>query len=155
MGWVALSLRKQSIKAAIADDELRLLQISRNIRSIQRHSGYDQSVFNSQKTQELNDAKEAYDEVRDRRPSVDSDDYAEWKEEFAEAKEDYEAQKVDINDYYDGISEELEQDAQEQQTALEDEQTQVETELQALQAELESVSEAISNDIKSSAIKFS
>ncbi len=154
MGWVALSLRKQTLKAGIAEEQLRLLQISREIRSIQRELSAEKSIYQIDKDEELRDAREEFNEVKQARVSTDDPGYSDWRMDYDIAQQEYQEQKLDINEYYDDIFNELEEEAQDRQTDLEDEQASVEAQMQAMQAELESVSEQISTDIKSSAIKF-
>ena len=104
MSWVTLTLRKLTLRAEINSLELRDIQMSRQIRSIQRNLSYEQSIYNNSKQHELNAAKSAYLEIRDDRPETDSDEYADWQLDYSAAREDYEAQKQDINDYYDEIA---------------------------------------------------
>ena len=155
MGWISLSLRKQTLKAGIAQEQLRNLQISREIRSIQRQLSYSQSIYDLDKTNELNAAKDDFNAVKADRPDdINSDAYQEWRQEYDEAKMEYEEAKVEINDYYGDIYNELEQEAQDRQTALEQEQATVEAQMEAMQAELEAVQEQISTEIQNSAISF-
>ncbi len=155
MGWVTLTLRKQTLKACISDSQFRDIQLSRETRSIERHLAYDKSCYNSEKQRELADAKSAYMDIRNKRPSIDSEEYQQWKVEYAEAQEDYQAKKQDIQDYYDDLMEEIELEAKEEQDRIEDEKTTLEAELQAMQSELEAVSEQIKTDIDSSKITLS
>lgn len=155
MGWVTLTLRKLTLKAEISSAQFQDIQLSRQLRSTQRHLSYDQSVFNSEKKAELRDAKAAYMEIRKNRPDIGSEEYENWKVEYANAQEDYQAQKQDIEDYYDDIMEELEQEAQDEETRIQEEQTTLEAQLQAMQAELESVNDQIKSDIDSSKISLS
>jgi len=155
MGWVSLSLRKQSLRQAINDTEMQDIALSRQLRSFQRQSSYDQTIFNNDKTQELRDAKEPLDEMRKNRLSVDDPNYEEWREQYEEAKEDYEAEKLNINDYYDDIMNELEEESSDTESRIVNEQDQLQVQLEAMRQELESVSEAISSDIQSTAIKLS
>ncbi len=154
MGWVALSLRKQTLKAGIAEEQLRLLQLSREVRSVQRELSTEKSIYQIDKDEELRDAREEFNKVKEARVSTDDPGYGDWRNEYDIAQQEYQEQKLDINEYYDDIFTELEEEAQDKQTALEDEQASVEAQMQAMQAELESVSEQISTDIKNSAIKF-
>ena len=154
MGWVTLTLRKLTLRAEISSLELRDIQMSRQIRSVQRNLSYEQSVFNNNKKQELSAAKADYLEIRDNRPEVGSDEYNEWQLEYSAAREDYEAQKQDINDYYDDIMNELEEAATDEETRLQEEQTTLEAQLEAMRSELETVSEQISSDIDSSKLNL-
>ena len=155
MGWISLTLRRQSLQAAIQEHELRDIELSRQTRRVHRQLSYDQSICDADKTSELRAIKESYIAIRDQRPDVSSDEYQEWSQEYANAKEDYEAQKLDINDYYDGINEELETEATDEETRLQDEQTTLEAQLEAMRAELDTVKEQISSDIDSSKISLS
>ncbi len=155
MGWISLTLRRQSLQSAIQEHELRDIELSRQTRRVHRQLSYDQSIYNADKTYELKVAKEAYMAVREQRPDVASSEYAQWAAEYADAKEDYEAQKMDINDYYDGIMEELETEATDEETRIQDEQTTLEAQLEAMRAELETVKEQIKSDIDSSKISLS
>ena len=68
MGWVTLAARKQSLRLAMSNLEMRDLQISRTLRSTQRTMAYEQSIIKNNKAVELRDIKETYEEVRDARP---------------------------------------------------------------------------------------
>lgn len=154
MGWISLSLRKLSLKAAISDGEFRDIELSRQVRQNARNLSYEQSIYNADKTQELNDAREAYTAVRKQRPSVDSDGYADWQNKYADAKEDYEREKNDIEDYYDGIMEELEYDATNEEERITEEQSTLEAQLEAWNSELEAINDQISTDIDNSQINL-
>ncbi len=154
MSWVTLTLRKLTLRAEINSLELRDIQMSRQIRSIQRNLSYEQSVFNNSKKHELADAKSSYLEIRDNRPETDSEEYADWQLDYSAAREDYEAQKQDINDYYDDILSELEEAATDEETRMQEEQTTVEAQLEAMRGELETVNEQISSDIESSKLNL-
>ena len=154
MGWVSLSLRKQTLKECISTEELRLLHISRQIRGAQRELSYEKSVFTRDKNEELKFASQEYDELREDRPSLDSSRYDDWKEKYDDARIEYEREKVEINEYYDQQMSDLEQEAQDMQSQLEDEQTQIEAQKKAMEAELQTVSEAIQQEIQNSAIKL-
>ena len=155
MGWITLTLRKKSLQLNIQEYELRDIELSRQQRRVHRQLSYDQSVCEADRTEELRVSKEKYVAVRNARPSVQSEEYAEWSVEYAIAKEVYEEEKLYINDYYDGINEELETDATDEETRIQDEQTSLEAELEAMRAELETVKEQISSDIDSSKINLS
>ncbi len=155
MGWVTLTLRKQTLKSSINTAEFQDIQLSRKLRATQRHLSYDQSIYNADKSQELKDAKSAYTNIKNQRPSVDSTEYEQWKVDYANAQEEYNAQKQDIEDYYDGIMSELEDEAATEENRVQEEQTSLEAQLQAMNAELETVSEQISSDIDAQKIKLS
>ena len=154
MGWVTLNLRKLSLRSGVNSLELRDLQMSRQVRGIQRNLSYEQSVYNKLKKQELNEAKSEYLKIRDARPDISSDDYAEWQMNYSAANEDYQDEKQDINDYYDDILNELEEAATDEETRLQEEQTTVESQLEAMRSEMESVNEQISSDIENSKLNF-
>ncbi|MBQ8848603.1 MAG: hypothetical protein IJ003_06630 [Candidatus Gastranaerophilales bacterium] len=159
MGWVSLSLRKQTLRAEINAKELRDIQLSREIRAIHRNLSYDQSVYNKDKKRELAAAKEGYLELRANKPerSDDPNDtaYSDWYLEYQDAQADYQEAKVEINEYYDDIMAEIEEEASEREAQLQEEQTQLEAQLEAMRAEFDSVKEQISADIQSSTPKFS
>ena len=154
MGWVTLTLRKLTLRAEINSLELRDIQMSRQIRSVQRNLSYEQSVFNNNKKQELSTAKAEYLEIRNNRPEIGSDEYEQWKLDYSQAQEDYNAQKEDINSYYDDIMQELEEAASDEETRLQEEQTTLEAQLEAMRSELDVVSEQISSDIDSSKLNL-
>jgi len=154
MGWVTLTLRKLTLRGEINSFEMRDIQMSRQIRSIQRNLSYEQSIFNNKKKHELADAKKEYLAIRDARPDVKSDEYQTWQLDYNDAREDFEGQKQDINDYYDDIMNELEEAATDEETRLQEEQTSLEAQLEAMKGELESVSESISSDISSSKLNL-
>ncbi len=154
MGWITLSLRKLSLRAQISDLELQDITLSRQLRGVHRHLSYEKSIFNSDKKNELAEAKAAYDEIRNKRPSVDSDEYKEWSQQYADAKEEYESKKTDINDYYDNIMSQIEEDATDKETDIQEEQTTIEAELEAMRQELQVVSEQISSDIQESKVSL-
>ena len=156
MGWVTLALRKQTLQAEINSAEYQDIQLSRDLRRVQRHLSYDQSIYNADKAQELKDAKDGYKTTRDARPSnIDSKEYAEWEVKYKEAQEDYQEHKSQIEDYYDGIQQELEEDASLEEQAIQEEQAQLEAQLQAMRAELETINEQIKSDIDAQKISLS
>ena len=154
MGWVSLSLRKLSLRANISNLELRDIQISRTLRQTQRQLSYEQSIMKNNRSGELRDIKEVYDEIKGDRPEMDSEEYNEWYMEYQDAREQYEFEKNEIQTYYDDQLAMLEDEAADKEALLQEEQTTVEAQLEAARAELEAVSEQISADIESSAIKF-
>lgn len=156
MGWVTLTLRKQTLKAQINEMEFQDIQMSRQLRSVERHLAYDQSVFNADKTADLREAKADYLALRDKRPKdISSKEYDKWKQDYADAQEDYQARKQDIEDYYSDLCQDLETEATDEEARISDEQTSLEAQLKALQAELETVDEQIKSDIDSQKISLS
>lgn len=155
MGWVTLTLRKQTLKADINETQFQDIQLSRELRAVSRNLSYEKSVFNTKKSSEVESAKETLNKIRDQRPSIESDEYKEWRQEYSDAREEYLAKKQDIEDYYDTVLEDLENDATDNENAKQDEQTQLEAQLEALQAELETVSEQIKSDIDADKISLS
>lgn len=155
MGWTTLTLRKQNLKADINLYEFQDIQLSRQLRAVSRHLTYDQSVQNAAKTEEVNAAKETYDSVRKQRPDIDSDEYADWKQQYDDAQTDYQAQSQDIKDYYDSVMKDLEDESADEENAIQDEQTSLEAQLQAIREELEVVNEQIKSDISSDKITLS
>ena len=154
MGWVSLSLRKLSLRANVSNLELRDIQISRTLRQTQRQLSYEQSIMKNNRSGELRDIKEVYDEIKGDRPEMDSEEYNEWYMEYQDAREQYEFEKNEIQTYYDDQLAMLEDEAADKEALLQEEQTTVEAQLEAARAELEAVSEQISADIEDSAIKF-
>ncbi len=155
MGWVSLLLRKQTLRQSINEHQMQKIALSRQLRSYQRQSSFDETVFNNDKSQELRAAKEPLDALRKERPNVDSDEYKEWQQEYNDAKEKYESEKIDINDYYDGILNELEEEATDEETRITTEQDELQAQLDNMSQELEALSDAISTDIQNTALKFS
>ena len=155
MAWITLALRKQTLKAEISSLNFEDLQLSRERRAVHRHLSYEESIYNTSKKEEIRNAKSAYNEIRDQRPSVaDTQAYEEWKVQYAQAQEDYQAQKQDIEDYYDDLCADLEADAQDREDHLEEEQTRVETQRDAMSAELQAITDQVKQEIEISAIKF-
>ena len=154
MGWITLSLRKQTLKAQISELNTEDIQLSRKQRSVHRHLSYEESVFDAQKKNELRKAKSTYMQMRNLRPDVDSEEYDEWKTAYADAQEDYQAQKQDIEDYYDELKEDIESDSQDEEDAIEEEITRTETQRDAVTAELQALTDQIKTEIQSNAIKF-
>lgn len=155
MGWVSLLLRKQTLRQSINEHQMQKIALSRQLRSYQRQSSFDETVFNNDKSQELRAAKEPLDALRKKRPNVDSDEYKEWQQKYNDAKEKYESEKIDINDYYDGILNELEEEATDEETRITTEQDELQAQLDNMSQELEALSDAISTDIQNTALKFS
>ena len=155
MGWVTLAARKQSLRLAMSNLEMRDLQISRTLRSTQRSSAYEQSIIKNNKACDLKEIKDTYDEVKDARPEdMQSEEYSEWYMEYQSAKEDYEAQRLEITEMYEDQLAMLEEEAADQEAMLQQEQTTVEAQLEAMQAEYDVVKEQISKEIEESAIQL-
>ena len=155
MGWVTLTARKQSLRLAMSNLEMRDLQISRSLRSLQRESVYEQSIIKSNKNTELREIKNVFDEIKEDRPEdKKSDEYAEWSNDYALAKEEYEAEKLDINEMYDDELSRLEEETAEKEADFQREQTTVEAQLEAMQTEYDVVKEQISKEIEESAIQI-
>ena len=167
MGWVTLTLRKKDLKNTISEYELRDIELSRETRSVQRQLAYDQSIFNTDKTQELRKAKANYTAVKGDKVELPEDTsneeamkayntaYEDWKTKYEMAKEDYEAKKVEIEDFYDDQMNEIEQEATDRENDIEQERTTIEAQLQAVRSELESVNDQIKSDIDSSKLTLS
>ena len=155
MGWVTLTARKQSLRLAMSNLEMRDLQISRTLRSAQRSSAYDQSIMKNNKSVELREIKSVYDEVKNDRPEdMQSEEYNEWYMEYQSAKEDYEAQRLEISEMYDDQLAMLEEEMADKEAELQQEQTTVEAQLEAMRAEFDVVKEQISSEIEQSAIQL-
>ena len=172
MGWVTLSLRKQTLQADINELNFQDIQLSRKIRGVQRHLSYETSVFDSEKSASLKEARTDYDSAKKGRPSrseytaenYNGDEdaakeaynqaYDEWKANYDEARENYLADKEEIEDEYDDMKEMLEEEAKNQEDAYNDQKTQVETQRDAENAELQALTDEIKSEIESSAIKF-
>ncbi len=154
MAWITLSLRKQTLKGQINELNNNDVQLSRQQRSVHRHLSYEESVFDTQKKNELRKAKSSYNAIRSQRPDVDSAEYEEWKVEYAAAQEDYQAQKQDIEDYYDELKTDLEQESQDEEDQIEEQITRTETQRDAMSAELQALTDQIKTEIQNSAIKF-
>ena len=155
MGWVTLSLRKQTLQAEINELNFQDIQLSRSIRAVHRHLAYETSIFESEKSAQLKDAKAEYNKAKAGRPKVsDTEAYEEWKVDYEEAKEKYLEDKELIEDYYDDIKTELEEEAKNKEDEYNDEKTEVETQRDAMNAELQAITDEIKSEIESSAIKF-
>ena len=155
MAWITLALRKQSIQRDISEKNCYILELSRSIRATHRHLSYDQSIYNHDKTAELRDAKEAYNQAKQNRPDVsDSEAYEKWKVDYTQAQEEYQAKKCDIEDYYDGINQDLEEEAQMEEDHFNELKTQAETQRDALNAELSALQDEVKTEIQNEAIKF-
>ena len=61
MGWVTLTARKQSLRLAISDHQMRDIELSRKRRRMQRTSAYDIMVMQSNKSLELREIKNRLD----------------------------------------------------------------------------------------------
>ena len=156
MGWVSLTLRKLSLRESINSHELRDIQISRQMRSIHRALSYDQSVHTSAKKLELQEAKEAILDLRDRKPEdYGSNEYNEWYQEYTDAQTDYQEEKMNINEYYDEILNEIEEESTDEETILQEEQTSLEAQLESMRSEFDAVKEQISSDIENTTLKLS
>lgn len=155
MGWVTLTARKQSLRLAISDHQMRDIELSRKRRRMQRTSAYDIMVMQSNKSLELREIKNDYNEVRDARPEDrTSDEYNDWYMEYQEAKENYEAEKLDISETYDQEIAMLEQEKSDAEADIDQEQVTVEAQLEAMNAEFDVVKEQISKEIENSTIKL-
>ncbi len=158
MGWTTLTLRKTELRREHAEQEKRLLQISREKRQLERELHYEETCCSNRKTTELktNEFKQTMDSLKETRPDVsDSEAYQEWQTNYMSAKEDYEAAKVDINEYWDGVISDIEEESADRETLLEQEQTEIEASMEDVSQEIQSVGQAISTDIQSTALKLS
>ena len=154
MGWVTLASRKQSLYLSSNHLELRDLSLSRSTRSTQRDSAYEQSIIKNNKSAELREIKDAYDDVRSERPEdMKSEEYSEWMTDYNMAREDYESQKNEINDYYEDQLANLEQESADKEAEIQQEQQTVEAQLEAVSAEIEAVEEQMTQEIEQSTIQ--
>ena len=154
MAWIALALRKQSLKAQINELNYEDIQLSRKKRAVHRHLSRSKAEYNADKKAELRDIKSEYLETRNKRPEVSSDDYNQWASDYAVVKEDYESRKADIEDYYDDLNEDIEAEAQEEEDYIDEEITRVEAQRDAMNAELNTLNDSIKTYIESDAIKL-
>lgn len=155
MGWVTLTARKQSLRLAISDHQMRDIELSRSKRKMQRTSAYEIMLKQTAKSKELREIKETYNKVRDERPEDrTSDEYNDWYIEYQEAKEKYEADRLDISEIYDQEMAMLEEEKSEAEADIDQEQVTVEAQLEAMNAEFDVVKEQISKEIENSTIKL-
>lgn len=154
MGWITLTLRRDSLEINGNNLEMRDLQLSRRMRTIQKNLAHDQSVFSKNKKSELAKIKATYDEVKNKRTGLEygSDEYNQWQTDYAAAKEEYEAQKLEIENYYTDMNNEAEEESTDKENEIKDEQVTVEAQLESNKTELETVKEQISTDIDQSKI---
>ena len=155
MGWVTLSLRKQTLRAEISSNTFESLQLSREKRQLQRHLNYEKSLFDHKKQGELSAAKAPVNAKRDERPDdVNSDKYSTWKEQYNQIQDAYNSKKQDIEDYYDEISAQLEEEANEREQAIQEQMDELEVQRQDMQAEFDAIKDQIKTEIQNSAISF-
>ncbi len=157
MGWLTLQSRKQTLIAEIHDSELQCITLSRELRSRQRHTSYEQTILNNEKTQRLREIKSQYDAVKDERPEsadMDSNEYKNWLKDYEDAKEDYEYEKLMINDEYDELLQELEEESTDKETEIQEQQATLEANLEAMRNELKALDDQISSDIESQTVNF-
>jgi hypothetical protein len=155
MGWVTLAARKQSLRLAMSNLQMRDLELSRQLRSMHRSSSYEQSIIKNNRAADLKQIKDAYDKVRNARPeSMDDPGYNDWYLEYQAAREDYEHQKMILSEEYDDKLKMLEEEVADKEADIQQEQTTVEAQLEAMKAEFDVVSEQISQEIEDSVIKI-
>ena len=162
MGWVTLSLRKQTLRAEINASQMQSLQLSREKRQLQRHLSYEKSIFDHQKQDKLNAAKAQYkiDDLRKERSDFNpkdegySTEYADWQSRYSIAQDAYGAQKQQIEDYYDDIAQELEEEANEREQRIQEQLDELEVQRQDMQAEFDAIKDQIKTEIQNSAISF-
>ena len=155
MGWVTLAARKQSLRLAMSNLQMRDLELSRSLRSMQRSSAYEQSIIKNNRAADLKQIKDQYDQVRDNRPEdIQSADYNDWYMEYQSAREDYEASKMQISEEYDDQLAMLEEECADKEAEIQQEQTTVEAQLEAMRAEFDVVKEQISKEIEDSVIQI-
>ncbi|MBR5304055.1 MAG: hypothetical protein IKU37_04440 [Candidatus Gastranaerophilales bacterium] len=155
MGWVTLAARKQSLRLAMSNLQMRDLELSRSLRSMQRSSAYEQSIIKNNRAADLKLIKDKYDEIRKNRPSdIQSEEYNDWYMEYQSAREDYEASKMQISEEYDDQLAMLEEECADKEAEIQQEQTTVEAQLEAMRAEFDVVKEQISKEIEDSVIQI-
>jgi len=157
MGWVTLTLRRETLDIEGNNLEFRDTQLSRRLRNVQKNLSHDQSVFNKNKHAELAKAKKPYEEVKARKGDnmeYGSDEYNQWYQELADAKEKYEAEKLDIENRYDDMNNEAEEESTDKENEIKDEQVNVESQLESNKSELEVVKQQISTDIDQSKLNL-
>lgn len=170
MGWVTLTLRKQTLRAQMNSYEFQDLTLSMQRRSLERQKSYDLSSLKVQQASlfapvkdEYQKAKDEYQDYLRNKYSSDEDDSSSsssnnelnlMQMDYQAAKEKYEEDKAAIEDYIDTIKEEVEAEATDKETKLDEEQTEIESILQSVQKEMESVDQQIGTDVQNSAIKF-
>lgn len=159
MGWVSLTLRKESIRESIQNGQLDDINLSRKIRQNSRQLSLDQTLAQNEMQRQINAAKDesGYQELQKQRKdmSVSDPDYENWSKEFSNAQEDFQELKTNIQAEFDIILQNLEEEATDKEQRMSDEQTILEANLEAWNQELQAVSEAISSNIESSKIKLS
>ena len=163
MSWIALSLRKQSLKSEIAESDIQNIKLSRQIRSSQRSLSTNLSAFNARQSKEireleseaLNGHAKSYNEHMAARPSdINSDEYKTWKAELDLLQEDINKAKEAVEEYYDGIQEKTETEAKDYQQTITERQDMLETQRMDMNAELQTLQDEIKTEIEQSAIKF-
>ncbi|MBQ2983252.1 MAG: hypothetical protein IJD57_00440 [Candidatus Gastranaerophilales bacterium] len=158
MGWVTLTLRKESLRQSIHDGQSDDTRMSRTIRANSRQLSLDQTLKQNELQRLIKDAKEdtGYLALEEERKSMSVSDpgYEQWSEEFKQAQEDFQEAKVNLQDEYDIILQNLEEEATDREQRMSDQQVILEANLQAWNAELEAVNEAISSEIEAQKIKL-
>ena len=164
MGWVTLTLRKLSLTESIQNGEMQNLNYSRRLRGIQRQLSFDKTVVMNDRQEEIELAKEDYDDWYDKKPEKTNEDgtenedydkdYEEWSDTLRDKSEEYQDAKLDIETTYDIVLQNIEEAATELETDIQEQQTTLEANLESWRSELESINETISSDIKSSTIKL-
>ena len=161
MGWITLALRQETLDIDCNNLELRDLQLTNELRMVEKNKSHDQSIFNKNKKAELAEIKAKYNKVKDSRPVGDdgkidttSGEYATWQQEYALAKEEYEGGKLEIENYYSDINNENEEEATDKENEIKDEQIDVESQLESKKKESDVVKQQISTDIDWQKVKF-
>ena len=160
MGWVTLTVRKQSLKRQHNDYELQLLEISHSRRQLSRGKQSELSLMNYDKQTEIENLKDStgYNEYKEEYQQAlkdgDKESVSEAAQAYSAAKADFDEQKEYVTQYYDNESEELESETTERENDLDEEQTQIEAIIESISQEIESVGQQISSDIQGSTIQL-
>lgn len=164
MGWVTLSLRKMALKQRISNLEYRLVQLSQEQQSLANSSSYAQrelGMIQNQKTAQLSlnrmnllkQARNTYS-ANSSDNSTTSQDYLDLQTALDEINLNYQFEQMNMESIFQAQQDSMLQEINNRQQQLELEQEQVQTQLSAARAEEEQLSEAVSQDIKNSAIKL-
>lgn len=159
MGWITLTLRKQTLLIEHNELELEDLELSRQLRRNSRFLNKETVKLNTQKQCELTTSgiKKEYDAIcKDKRRNADttSEEYKKWYQDYADAKQAWEDEKDRIKTEYEDKQAVLEEEATDMETDIQTIQTQVEARMESVAQEIDSIKEQISTDIQNTTIKL-
>jgi len=154
MSWVTLSLRKMTLKQRSSNLEFRLTQLSQQKQTIANQAAYAQRTINSQKNLYTSIYNMVGMASLQGAIAASQGDQANMMFGMYQHQQGMMMGSMIMNSVFDSYKNAMDEQIRQMAAQIDEEITQVEAQLKAAKAEEESISKAMDDDIKKSAIQL-